>query len=125
MRKIPVYLGLLGVGMEEPLPETGYIRVPAGEVDLWEAPTMLEGRQFVFPDVKAPGYGRIFCIGLYNAQVGGDLLYTWDIPELVDVHEGVIPAVVDGRLIRGVDVSAQVIVSLKDACEVQKHMNIK
>lgn len=119
-RKFEGYIGLLGVGLEEPLPATGYKRTAAGAFDIWQAPNLLRGRQFVFPEVKAPGYGFIFCIGLFNAPTGGELLYTWDLPEKVDMHEGVVPGIIDGRLIRGVDVSAQVIASLKEAIAATK-----
>ena len=109
------YLGLLGVGLVEPSKDTGYVRVPVGKVNLWEAVKLLVGQQFAFPEVKAPGYGYIICIGLFNAAESGELMYMWPVKELVDVHEGVIPGVVNGQLVRGVDVSAEVLAKLEEA----------
>lgn len=117
MRKIPVYVGLL-VSDKEPPAESGYSRVRLEDVDILDVPTLLKDRQIVFPDVTAPGYGLVTDICAFDE--GGELLYTWPLPESVDIHEGVVPAILDGRLVRGMDVSAQVIASLKDACELKK-----
>lgn len=120
MPKCPItaYIGLLGPSGKEPCPESGYSRVKLGDADLWDAPKLLDGNQLVFDEATAPGYGLISMISLYNAPEGDQPLYIWVLDEPVDVHAGVIPAVVNGRLIRGVDVSAQVIASLKDSCAV-------
>lgn len=117
MRKIPIYVGLLVSGKEPPA-ESGYSRVRLYDVDILDVPTLLKDRQIVFPDVTAPGYGPVTDICAFDE--GGELLYTWQLPEPVDVHERVVPAILDGRLVRGMDVSAQVIASLKDACELKK-----
>lgn len=114
------YIGLLNTGLTEPPVETGYKRISAGRVNLWEAQSLLEGKQFVFPDVAAPGYGHIFCIGLFDAEQNGNLLYFWPLKESVDVHTGVTPGIVNGQLLRGIDVSAQVIASLKEAISATK-----
>lgn len=120
MRKISVYAGLL-VSDKEPAAETGYSRVGLGDISILDIPWLLKDRQIIFQNVATPGYGLVTEIAAFDAPEGGELLYTWPLPESVDVHEGVIPGIVDGRLIRGLDVSAQVIASLKDACEVRRH----
>lgn len=117
MHKIPVHIGLRVSGKEPPA-ESGYSRIPLGDMNILDVPTLLKDRQIVFNDVTAPGYGLVTDICAFDQD--GELLYIWPLPEPVDVHEGVVPGIVDGRLIRGLDVSAQVIASLKDACEVKK-----
>lgn len=120
MRKclVTAYIGLMGPGGQEPPAETGYCRVGIGEVDLWEAPRLLTGRQIVFNEIKAPGYGRIYSIGMYNAPEGGELLYVWDVPENMDFHAGVIPAILDGRLVRGLEVSMEILMSTQIAMSI-------
>lgn len=102
------YIGLMGVGDKEPSVEAGYARVGIGQVDLLEAPRLLNGRQIVFNEVTAPGCGLVYEIGLYNAPEGGELLYYWNLPEPVDVHAGTIPVVHNGKLLLGLDVSANI-----------------
>lgn len=118
MRKRTVYVALLA-SAQEPGPETGYARAPVEDVDILDVPYMLDDRQIVFNDVVMP-YGLIDSVAAYDAPEGGELLYTWPLPEPVDIHEGVVPAILDGRLVKGMDVSAQVIASLNEACEVRK-----
>lgn len=109
------YIGLLGNDLTEPPKESGYKRVPSGDVNLLENTDFLKGRQFVFPEVTSPGYGQIFCAALYDAEKDGNILYIWPLPQSVDVHEGVIPGLINGQLLRGIDVSSEVIVKLAES----------
>ena len=114
------YIGLMGDGFEEPPIEAGYRRVHSGEMNLWEAPTFLNDHQFVFPEATTPGYGNVFCVGLFNAEQAGELLYIWPLHEEVDVHEGVVPGLINGKLLRGIDVSAEVVAKLEEAIAATK-----
>ena len=92
-----MYIGLLE-GSHEPSPSTGYARV---EGDLEQGA--------IFPASK--GYGEITHLALFEAETGGALLQTVELPAPVDVHAGVIPIVRAGQLLRGLDVTSQIKVS--------------
>lgn len=119
-KKIPAWLGLLQAGCVEPDSTAGYARVYMGEIDLWSIPFALQDQQFVFNEVQHPGYGTVHMLGMYSAPEYGDLLYIWDLPEAVQLHEGVVPGVLDGKLVRGMDVSAHVLMQLSEQISTTK-----
>lgn len=92
-----MYIGLF-VGFTEPDPSTGYARV---EGDL--------SQTIVFPPSR--GYGAITHIGVFGEN--GGLVNRLPLPEPVDCHDGVIPFIHEGRLFRGVDVTAKVVAGTK------------
>ena len=89
-----MYIGLLN-GSHEPDSSTGYARVK-GELS----------QVLAFDADK--GYGMITHIALFDAAEGGKPLKTIELPEPVDCHDGVIPLVHNGKLLRGLDVTAHV-----------------
>lgn len=108
-----VYIGLLRHDGTEPPRESGYRRVPVSDV---VPGSVLSGRQIVFPDVTAPGYGVIALIGAYADEEAQEPLGVWVIPEALDVHEGVVPVIHNGVLYRGVEVQARVELGSMDLC---------
>lgn len=106
---INTYIGLLRADGTEPDKASGYRRTYIGKTEE-ELPGILAERQVVFPDVTAPGYGIIAAAALYDREEGGDPMDTWQFPEALDVHEGVVPVIHKGRLWRGVEAKATVCV---------------
>lgn len=94
------FIGLL-IDTTEPDASTGYARVE-GDLDC----------TLIFP--TSTGYGMITHIGIFDSEVGDTLLDTIELPEPVDVHEGVIPIVQNRRLLRGIDVTAHVVLKSAD-----------
>ena len=108
---INAYIGLLRSDGTEPDKASGYRRTCIGEISRATAvPTLLLEYQVVFPDVTAPGYGVIAAAALYDREEGGEPLYAWNLPEALDVHQGVVPVIHKGRLWRGVEAKATVCV---------------
>ena len=98
------YIGLaVGEPFQEPPQESGYARVPMESFNPAED-------LVVFPDAAGPGYGLVTHYGLFDCAEGGVPLLLCPLPEPVDVHAGVIPLIREGRLLRGVDVSARCII---------------
>lgn len=89
-----MYIGLL-IGCNEPSSSSGYCRM---EGDF--------NGMVAFP--VSAGYGEITHIALFDAAEGGVPVETIELPEPVDCHKGVIPIVNCGRLLRGLDVTAQI-----------------
>lgn len=108
-----LYAGLLRLDGTEPPQESGYRRIPVPGAKL---PNALFGRQIVFPDVTAPGYGVVDKITVYVDESAPMYLASWDLPEPLDVHEGVIPIIANGRLLRGLEMQAQVTMQSADLC---------
>ena len=108
-----LYIGLLRHDGTEPPRETGYRRISVPGAKL---PDVLPGRQIVFPDVTAPGYGVIAKAAAYVDESAPMHLAAWDLPMAVDVHEGVVPVIHNGTLYRGVEVQATVELSSTDIC---------
>lgn len=108
-----VHIGLLRHDGTEPPKESGYRRIP---VQRPEDGDILSGRQIVFPDVTAPGYGVIAMAASYEDEKDREPLGIQLFPEALDVHEGVVPVIHDGTLYRGVEVQAKVELSSADLC---------
>lgn len=96
-----MYVGLLN-GSMEPDSSTGYMRI---ESDL--------NCTVFFPVSK--GYGVITKIGLYEDKTGREPIETINLPEPVDIHEGVVPIVHSRKLLRGLDVTAKILASTSGA----------
>lgn len=107
-KTFPVYIGLHLAGGKEPPVSLGYRRAEAGETDLWKLPYINNERQFVFPDVQDPGWGEVVGYAAYDRPEGGDPLYIWMLPATVNAQPGTVPVIHKGRLLLGVDVSAQI-----------------
>lgn len=104
---IHAYIGLLRADGTEPDKASGYRRV-AVEAK-WEGSLCLvKGSQIVFPDVTAPGYGVISTAAVYKQNEGGEPVFTYPLPEALDVHQGVVPVLHRGRLWRGVETQVKV-----------------
>lgn len=108
------YIGLLRHDGTEPPREAGYRRVPV--TDAVRLAAVLNCRQIVFPDVTAPGYGVIAQIAAYADEEAQEPLGVWVLPEALDVHEGVVPVIYDGKLYRGMEVQARVGLGSVDLC---------
>lgn len=115
-KTIPAYIGLLRTDGNEPSSESGYARVAMGNVAIPDIPGLLLRGQIVFNDVIAPGYGDIAAVALFQESENSPALWVWSLPSPVDVHEGVIPAIVNGQFIRGREVQAKVYLQSKDLC---------
>lgn len=115
-KKIPAYIGLLLVNDSEPAAETGYARIPLGDVAIPDIPGLPFQNQIVFEDVKNPGYGDVAAVALFCKPQDSEPLWVWKLPTPVNVHEGVIPAIVNGQLIRGVEVKAEIYLQSADIC---------
>lgn len=109
MRNIHAYMALFRSDNSEPPRESGYTRADVGDVDIWNFPQVPYEKDIIFPDVTALGGGLITGYALYNQPEDGDPLYIWMLPEPVDCHEGIVPFIHQGKLYRGLDVSAKVI----------------
>lgn len=115
-KKITAYISLLRADGSEPEISSGYVRSCLGEVDLLEIPVLLRNRQIPFPDVLPPGYGHIVGIAVTDQETEGETLWVWPLPEPMDVHPGVTPVIFDGKLYRGVEVKAQIVLRSSDLC---------
>ena len=108
MRKFDTYMGLFRADGTEPSACCGYKRTAAGEVDAWHLMEALTGKTIVFPEITDPGCGMIAGYALYNAAEGGDPLYIWWLDEPVNAHAGTVPFINNGKLLLGVDVTANI-----------------
>jgi hypothetical protein len=108
-----VYVGLLRADMTEPCVESGYTRV---EVPCANLKDLYCGRQIVFPDAMAPGYGVITSVAVYDKKFGGEVVDAWNLLAPQDVHEGVVPLLYNGTLYRGMEVQAKVELGSMDLC---------
>lgn len=99
------YVGL-SVNGKEPDASTGYARVGAESIE--DAPA-------VFPPVTAD-CGNVTAIVVYGES--GEVIRTIELPEPVNVHAGVIPIVQNGKLFRGVDVTAHVSIKAAGDCNI-------
>ena len=93
------YIGLLRCDGTEPPSGSGYARADPGDIG---------NQEIVFPAVNAPGYGVVTDYGLFERPYGGAPLRTWSLSEPVNVHPGTVPVIHNGRLLLGVDVTAQI-----------------
>lgn len=103
-----IYMGLLRADGSEPSRQSGYERMCAGEVLIYDIPGIPNDRDIVFNEVADPGYGNICAYAAFDAPVGGEALYLWELPQPVYCHTGTIPFIHKGVLYRGLDVSAQI-----------------
>ena len=103
-----MYIGLLRPDGTEPDKASGYCRVRVDAEAGAPFRALWEGQQIVFPDVTAPGYGRISAAVLYDQEEDGKPLCFWKFPDTVDVHQGVVPVIHKGRLWRGVETQVRV-----------------
>lgn len=121
------YMGLLRSDGTEPPKESGYARIPVGvvevrfnfperNIDCTEIQKLPFGKQIVFPDVAAEGYGAITTLALFFSQTGGDAVWLWPLPEPVDLKPGMIPFIHNGRLYKGVEVKARIVAKSADQC---------
>lgn len=94
-----MFIGLL-CGVNEPNPSSGYARIEG-----YLTQTLAFN--------PSSGYGMVTHIALYDEADGGAPLKTIELPEPVDVHAGVIPIIHEGRLLRGVDVTAHILTATK------------
>lgn len=106
-----LYLGLLRSDGTEPPAESGYHRVEVTTTETAYVDTV------AFPEVRAPGYGNITDVVLYDQLQNGNIVLLLPQPFAQDVHTGIIPFVRDGQLYRGVDVSASFVASMADDCK--------
>lgn len=111
-----VYIALLRADGTEPDAWTGYERICAGEAASEALPSFLQGKQIVFPDVRAPGYGMIHAMAACDKKTGGSILYRWPMETAMDVHQGVVPVIHNGKLWRGVEAKAKITVCPSAAC---------
>lgn len=116
IEKHSVFVGLLRADGSEPSALSGYKRIPAGESEFSKIPEVVSRQQIIFDDVQAPGYGEITAIAVYHKQESGRPVWLQELPAAVDVHEGVIPIIVRGQLLRGLEVQAQVTMQSADLC---------
>lgn len=98
-----MYIGLLN-DKTEPSHTSGYARV---EGDL-TVPVF-------FPVSK--GYGLITHIAVFDTAEGGDPVETIELAAPVDCHEGVTPFIHDGKLLRGMAVSARGVLRAAGECK--------
>ena len=106
---IHAYIGLLRSDGTEPDKASGYKRTYVKDLEKpSEARQLLLEHQIVFPDVTAPGYGIIAQAAIYDREEGGEPRYICQLPEALDVHQGVVPVIHKGRLWRGVETQVKV-----------------
>ena len=110
------YLGLLDKEGREPDRALGYSRCSVGNVEIWDIPMWPENNMAVFNEVTS-SYGDIHAYCMYDCAEGGEPLYIWPVKEPLDIHEGVIPIINNGRLMRGVDVSIRF--ELESKCNIK------
>lgn len=108
MRKFNTFVALFRADGTEPSACCGYKRAEAGAVDAWHLTEAINNRTIVFPEIKEPGCGIIAGYALYNAAEGGDPLYIWWLDAPVNAHAGTVPFIHNGKLLLGVDVSANI-----------------
>lgn len=106
--KMDFFMGLLREDGTEPPAASGYTRVSVGKVLITSIGNIPYAQQIVFPDVMPPGYGNITDLALFLEKEGGEAVVLWDLPEPIDVHQGVVPVIHNGKLWRGVDTKATV-----------------
>ena len=90
-----MFIGLMKNG-REPSPSAGYSRVE-GEL----------GQRLAFPTSR--GYGEVNQVAVFENAQGGEPLEVVELEATVDCHEGVIPLWWEGKLLRGMDVTASVL----------------
>lgn len=112
------YIGLLRADGTEPPKESDYARVPMGDVDVWDIAKAATTERHIFPDVPEPGWGEIPAYAVYDAPEGGEKLLEWQLPKPTNCHAGTIPLIHEGRLLLGVDVSANIKLHTVAAMEV-------
>ena len=95
-----IYIGLQYSDGTEPA-GAGYERIPVDAAG--QLPYDLRGLQIAYPEVTSPGYGLIASIAAYCHETGGDALQVWPLECPLDVHQGVVPVIWNGRLMRGVE----------------------
>lgn len=110
------YISLHRADGTEPVSASGYTRACMGEVDVWDVPELPRKHNIVFNEVMDPGFGCITEYRLYNRPEGGEALFIWTLPEPVNTHAGTIPVIRDGRLLLGMDVSAQILMNSASQC---------
>ena len=99
------YVGL-SINGKEPDADTGYARVGVG---------IIEDIQAIFSPITAD-CGNVTAIVVYDEN--GEIVQTIELPEPVNVHAGVIPIVQNGKLFRGLDVTAYVSIKAAGDCNI-------
>jgi len=99
-----IYIGLQRCDGTEPA-GAGYRRIIVSGTG--QLPYALRGQQIAFPAVSSPGYGIITAIAAYGQATGGEALQVWPMECPVDVHQGVVPVIWDGKLLRGVEMQVK------------------
>lgn len=109
-----IYIGLLRSDGTEPNNSSGYQRISVVSEDALHK--ILEEKQIVYPDVKAPGYGVVVAAAGYSQKEGGIPIVLWNFPESLDIHHGVVPVIYKGKLYRGVDIKATAVLQQNTNC---------
>lgn len=112
-----VYIGFLNERGNEPHPNSGYKRVLIGNADQEELLNFVLEKKIAFPKAEKPGYGDIAAIAAYSEENGGYAMGKWFLPEPVNIHDGVIPLIINGNLYRGLEVEAKITMQSADMCE--------
>lgn len=115
---IDLHIALLRADGSEPPRDSGYARSPAGEVGIWDLAKVATQEDHIFPDVPEPGWGEITAYAAYDAPEGGNLMLMFGLPKPVNCHAGTIPVIHKGRLLLGVDVTANIELHTVAAMEV-------
>lgn len=106
------YVGLLTKGHVEPDAVTGYARVCVEGEKVPE----FDDLSVLFREASAPGYGDVTHIAIFDADGGDAPIIVRELPEPVNVHEGVVPIITAGKLLRGLAVSATVQLTAAGDC---------
>ena len=114
------FIALLRADGSEPSTDSGYTRSDMGEVDIFDlAPAVLQ-HNHIFSDVPAPGWGEITAYAVYDAPEGGNIMLMFGLPKPINCHAGTIPVIHNGRLLLGVDVSAEIKIHLNTVAVASK-----
>lgn len=111
---ITAYIALLRADGTEPDTASGYRRTNIGQRESTSGFPM--DMAVPFPDVMAPGYSDITHWAMYDCSEGGKPLHKWSLPGPTTIHEGVMPVLKGGRLYKGVDIKARVVIRSADLC---------
>lgn len=114
------YAALLRADGSEPSHDSGYARSYIGEVDIFDLPVVATQNDHIFPDVPAPGWGEIVSYAVYDAPTDGNLMLVFGLPKPVNCHAGTIPVIHNGRLLLGVDMSAEIKLCAVTTAEAKK-----
>lgn len=103
-----IYFGLGRSDCTEPSSESGYSRI-AIETSADPNGISLSDLQLTFPEATGAGYGVVATVMLFDSADAVQPRRSWNLPEPADVHAGVTPVIHKGNLIRGIDISAKIL----------------